>query len=89
MSKTARQRSRTFLGGKVPGSLRLSERELGMMDTGLCLSFMKGHYTVGSRSVWATEETLHPQCKSRKPKPMQKRTRGETAKRKEGKQLSQ
>lgn len=84
MSKTARERSRTFLGGKVPGSIRLSERELGMVDTGLCLSPMKVHYTVGPRSVWAAEETLHPQCKSRKPKPMQIWTRGEIAKRKEG-----
>lgn len=73
----------------MPGSIRLSERELGMVDTGLCISSMKGHYTVGSRSVWATEETLHPQCKSRKPKPMPKRTKSETAKRKKGKQPSQ
>lgn len=27
VSKTARQRSRIFLGGEVPGSIRLSERE--------------------------------------------------------------
>lgn len=31
-----------------------------MVDTGLCLSSMKVHYTVSPRSVWATEETLHP-----------------------------